>query len=224
MGSILIVGSGSHESKVDSNVEEEIKGGLSSYLEGIFFVFVIVIISGYSAVFMEKLFKEKHSSEDKDYIVNDDYEDDNDDKGSDSDQQQQLITNEKSQTSPSHSIKIPTSVNSSSIWECNFQLAFFSMILMFFILIINGYNQQNNSLFTNWSVYAFILTFLQGSGGLIAAASLKYTNANLKTLATTLSIVFSSILEFTFMGLNLTISMIVGIVTVIAAVYSFTLH
>jgi hypothetical protein len=29
-------------------------------LEGIFFVFVIVIISGYSAVFMEKLFKEKH--------------------------------------------------------------------------------------------------------------------------------------------------------------------
>ena len=222
MGSILIVGSRSREGKGDSNSEDEAKGGLSIYLEGIFFVFVIVIISGYSAVFMEKLFKHSEDKECKG-VVNDDSKDDS--KDNDSDQEQLLMINEKSPSSPSLSMKMPAAGNSSSIWECNFQLAFFSMILMFFILIINGYNQQSEStLFSNWSAYPCILTILQGSGGLIAAASLKYTNANLKTLATTLSIVFSSILEFAFMGLNLTTSMIVGIVTVIAAVYSFTLH
>ena len=211
MGSVLIVGSGSREGEGDSNTDEKMKRNLSTYLEGIFFVFVIVTISGYSAVFMEKLFK----NEDKDNKDVIDYEEGGRDIDSD---QQQLMINEKSTSSPNLNIKIPTSGNSSSIWECNFQLAFFSSILMFFILIISGHNQP----FSNWTVYAFFITFLQGSGGLIAAATLKYTNANLKTLATTLSIVFSSILEYTFMGLHLTTSMIVGILTVIAAVYSFS--
>ena len=170
-----------------------------------------VLPSGYSAVFMEKIFK---SSDDKDKIESDVEGNGND-----------IITVDREKLLPDKEPMTMTMLP--SIWDRNFQLAFFSMILMLVILLLSNTMSQSadntTGPFKHWSIYATILTLLQGGGGLLAAATLKYTNANLKTLATTLSIVFSTILEFCLMGLHLSLPMIVGILTIIASISSFTI-
>jgi drug/metabolite transporter (DMT)-like permease len=164
---------------------------------------------------MEKIFK---SGDDKDKIESDVEASGND-----------IVTVDREKLLPdkeSTTMTMPM-LSSPSIWDRNFQLAFFSMILMLVILVLsNTMSQSADSTtgpFKHWSIYATILTLLQGGGGLLAAATLKYTNANLKTLATTLSIVFSTILEFCLMGLHLNLPMIVGILTIIASISSFTI-
>jgi len=119
-----------------------------------------------------------------------------------------------------------TNIGSSSIWERNFQLAFYSMLLMLTILVLSSAVSDAAAVgpFSDWSTLATVIVVLQGSGGLIAGATLKYTNANLKTLATTLSIVFSTILEYWLMGLHLNLSMLVGIFTIIVSISSFALN
>ena len=210
MGSILIVGSGSN---AGNDADEG--NSASDYVEGILMVFVIVIISGYSAVFMEKIFKT--SIDEKDKTEGEDME--------------KLIVDKASASS---SLADPgaaatplrgASAGSSSIWERNFQLAFYSMLLMLTVMILSSAMSADVAVgpFENWSTCATIVVLLQGTGGLLAAATLKYTDANLKTLATTLSIVFSTGLEYAFMGLHLNLSMIVGLFTIIASISSFAL-
>ena len=208
MGSILIVSGGSQK----GNNVDDAKQQVSNYVEGILMVFVIVTISGYSAVFMEKVFK---SIEDKDKFESVDA---NDKDIAADDREKLLIDRDKEST---------MMMSSPSIWDRNFQLAFFSMLLMLLILVLSNAMSQSEDTttgpFAHWSTYATVLLFLQGGGGLLAAATLKYTNANLKTLATTLSIVFSTMLEYCLMGLHLNLPMIIGILTIIASISSFTI-
>jgi len=209
MGSILIVGSGS---SAGNDVDEE----NSDYVQGILMVLVIVTISGYSAVFMEKIFKTSIDEKDKA-------------EGVDANEDMEKLIIEKAPVSLADSPATPsrsTNIGSSSIWERNFQLAFYSMLLMLTILVLSSAVSDAAAVgpFSDWSTLATVIVVLQGSGGLIAGATLKYTNANLKTLATTLSIVFSTILEYWLMGLHLNLSMLVGIFTIIVSISSFALN
>lgn len=229
MGSILIVGSSRSSANVTNDDSNVIK-----YAEGIFMVFVIVIISGYAAVSMERIFKTNSPPE-------------KENESSEKEKFPLVQSFGPADATPSVS---PLPQSSSNIWERNFQLSFFSMLLMLTILIftnMTNYGSSNvvSGPFSNWSIQATIIVLLQGCGGLLAAATLKFTNANTKTLgnismnlilillsnllyiyrslATTLSIVNSTILEYLFMGLHLNLSMIVGIFTIIASISSFTL-
>jgi drug/metabolite transporter (DMT)-like permease len=211
MGSILIVGSGS---SAGNDVDEE--NSVSDYVQGILMVLVIVTISGYSAVFMEKIFKTSIDEKDKA-------------EGVDANEDMEKLIIEKAPVSLADSPATPsrsTNIGSSSIWERNFQLAFYSMLLMLTILVLSSAVSDAAAVgpFSDWSTLATVIVVLQGSGGLIAGATLKYTNANLKTLATTLSIVFSTILEYWLMGLHLNLSMLVGIFTIIVSISSFALN
>lgn len=164
MGSILIVGSSRSAANVTSEDSNVIK-----YAEGIFMVFVIVVISGYAAVAMEKVYKTIQTDE-------------KDNESSEKEKFPLIQSFGAAEATPS-----VLSQASSNIWERNFQLSFFSMLLMLTILIftsMTNYGSSNvvSGPFSNWSIQATIIVLLQGCGGLLAAATLKFTNANTKTL------------------------------------------
>jgi len=108
-----------------------------------------------------------------------------------------------------------------NIWERNFQLAFWSYPI-YFVFILTGQGSELGFL-GGWSKVTLILSFLGASGGLLVALSIKYSDAILKTLATTGSIILSSLLDYIFLGGPLSSVMILsgGIVVTSICNYSF---
>lgn len=88
-----------------------------------------------------------------------------------------------------------------TIWERNWQLAVWSAVLSLLGAIANqmqaAYAGQNYVWFAQWTPRASLLALLSALGGLLVAATLKYADAILKTLATSGSIVLSAILGMT---------------------------
>ena len=120
-----------------------------------------------------------------------------------------------------------------TIWERNFQLSFFSIILLSIMLIIEM--QYNNSVTTNsnsisisrmfsgWTLNTVMITLIQALGGLLVAASLKYADAVLKTLATSGSIVLSTLLGWLLLNGHLDMFVIIGCISTIIAICNYTL-
>eukprot|EP01034_Spumella_vulgaris_P023034 gene23034-29224_t len=106
-----------------------------------------------------------------------------------------------------------------TIWERNFQLALYSAILMLFInmytvLVYNPMYANSAELvepyvmFKGWTYLTVLSALIQAFGGLLVAATLKYADAVLKTLATSGSIVISTL---------------IGCVATILAIFDYTL-
>lgn len=113
-----------------------------------------------------------------------------------------------------------------SVWEYNFQLAFYSSLLLISIIISErGYNTQSygfGDLFKGWTISAFILALIQAAGGLLVAASLKYADSILKTLATSGSIVLSAIVGYAVLDAPLDIFVVIGCLATILAISNYT--
>eukprot|EP01038_Epipyxis_sp_PR26KG_P005148 gene5148-7168_t len=127
-----------------------------------------------------------------------------------------------------------------TIWERNFQLAFYSAV---FLLIIsfydvftqnNNYNQSSSLIpatehsisylpFQGWTMNTVIIACLQAAGGLLVAATLKYADAILKTLATSGSIVLSTLIGYVLLGGTLDSFVFMGCFTTILAIFNYTL-
>jgi len=106
------------------------------------------------------------------------------------------------------------------IWERNFQLALGSFpVYVFFIL---GEAGGEVGIFGGWSVIAFCLSLLGAAGGLLVALSIKYGDSILKTLATTGSIILSSVLDHHLLGGPLTAVMVIAGVQVVIAISNYT--
>ena len=108
-----------------------------------------------------------------------------------------------------------------NIWERNCQLAFNSVpIYICFILFGDG---GEAGYFGGWTKLSVLLSLLGSAGGLLVALSIKYADAILKTLATTLAIIISSLLDYFFLNGDLTYTMILsgGIVILAICNYSF---
>jgi UDP-sugar transporter A1/2/3 len=112
-----------------------------------------------------------------------------------------------------------------TIWERNFQLALYSSILMF-ALVISEKAQADGPdryvFFKGWTVCAVLLACIAALGGLLVAATLKYADAILKTLATSGSIVMSAVIGYIILGGTLDIFVGIGAVGTILAIFNYT--
>ena len=80
-----------------------------------------------------------------------------------------------------------------------------------------GGNEYSAELFRGWTVWTVVLIILQAWGGLGIAVCMKYTSAILKTMATSFSIVLTSILGAMMQGDELNVVKGCGIFCAILA-------
>ena len=127
-----------------------------------------------------------------------------------------------------------------TIWERNFQLALYSILLLLGIMSYESFNifgvselkttGSRSSVadlgyvpFKGWTINAVLITLIQALGGLLVAATLKYADAILKTLATSGSIVLSAVLGYLWLGGQLDMFVVIGCVATILAIFNYTL-
>jgi UDP-sugar transporter A1/2/3 len=146
---------------------------------GVFTVLTMVTISGYSAIYFEKMLKKTA----------------------------EVIT----------------------IWERNFQLALYSVVFLMGIIVYELQDEYAERIeekeplfFKGWTTNAVMLALVQAVGGLLVAATLKYADAVLKTLATSGAIVMSAVLGWFLFGARLDINVWIGCLSVILAIVNYT--
>eukprot|EP01041_Mallomonas_annulata_P007956 gene7956-16289_t len=114
-----------------------------------------------------------------------------------------------------------------TIWERNFQLAFYSIIVLLIMMMYessySATSKEYRPAFSGWSIYAVLNTLFQAAGGLLVAATLKYADAVLKTLATAGSIIISTVLGYLLLGGTLDIFVVLGSISTIIAIFNYTL-
>lgn len=76
---------------------------------------------------------------------------------------------------------------------------------------------------SNWSVLTLMVSSLGAVGGILVAATLKYADAILKTLATAGSIVISTVFGHFLLNGPLDMIMVIGGLTVIIAIFNYTM-
>jgi solute carrier family 35 (UDP-sugar transporter), member A1/2/3 len=116
-----------------------------------------------------------------------------------------------------------------SIWDRNYQLAQFSIV--FLIAVVVGETVQqggdvstvHHGMFQGWTTSAVIISIVQAAGGLLVAATLKYADAILKTLATSGAIVMSAVLNWMLLGGTLDIFVGLGCISTILAIFNYIL-
>jgi len=104
-----------------------------------------------------------------------------------------------------------------SVWDRNFQLAFWSASIYLPILI---YDNPTNP-FVGWSYVAVLCSAVGALGGVLVALSIKYTDSILKTIATTGSIVLTTLLNAAFLSGPLNLAIVVGALVVVVAVFGY---
>jgi UDP-sugar transporter A1/2/3 len=109
-----------------------------------------------------------------------------------------------------------------TIWERNFQLSFYSIIIYATMMFYDGQTAERIA-WSNWSFLTFVVAFLGAAGGLLVAATLKYADAILKTLATAGAIVISTVLGHFFLDGPLDLVISIGALCTIMAIFNYTL-
>lgn len=119
------------------------------------------------------------------------------------------------------------------IWERNFQLAVYSIIMLMVMKITeNNYSfvesaatdtPDKQTLFFGWTYLAVVLVLLQSVGGLLVAATLKYADAVLKCFATSVSIMITSVIGYYYLDNIIDIFVGLGMLTTVIAISNYTL-
>lgn len=82
-----------------------------------------------------------------------------------------------------------------TIWERNFQLGIYSIIMYTGIIIFEWNSTSNTRIpWSNWSSLTLLVSLLGAGGGLLVAATLKYADSIMKTLAAAGAILLSTVL------------------------------
>lgn len=117
-----------------------------------------------------------------------------------------------------------------TIWERNFQLALYSILLLLAIVVYELQDEYDERMeakeplfFNGWTMNTVLIALVQAGGGLLVAATLKYADAVLKTLATSGAIVLSAVLGWVLFGAQLDIFVSIGCVGTILAIFNYTL-
>jgi UDP-sugar transporter A1/2/3 len=111
-----------------------------------------------------------------------------------------------------------------TIWERNFQLGVYSIIMYLGIIIYEGMSPTNTrTAWSNWSFLTFMVAVFGAGGGLLVAATLKYADSILKTLAAAGAIVLSTVLGHYLLGGPLDFIVCIGGLTTIIAISNYTL-
>lgn len=110
-----------------------------------------------------------------------------------------------------------------TIWERNFQLAFYSMVLLVGLVVAESSQSEEKTytILNGWTINTWLIAIIQAAGGLLVAATLKYADAVLKTLATSGAIVLSAVLGWMLLGGTLDIFIVVGCISTILAIFNY---
>mmetsp|Transcript_31825 Transcript_31825/g.83392 ORF Transcript_31825/g.83392 Transcript_31825/m.83392 type:complete len:353 (+) Transcript_31825:276-1334(+) len=109
-----------------------------------------------------------------------------------------------------------------SVWLRNIQLAFFSIILGTIGAYYNdGGKIAQGGFFQGYNAVVWFVVALQGCGGLVIAAVIKYADNLLKTFATSLSIITVGAISWAFMGFEITNHFLLGALLVINATFLY---
>mmetsp|Transcript_20497 Transcript_20497/g.45611 ORF Transcript_20497/g.45611 Transcript_20497/m.45611 type:complete len:340 (-) Transcript_20497:8-1027(-) len=112
-----------------------------------------------------------------------------------------------------------------TIWERNFQLAFCSLWLLIGVVSYDAYvepSTESSTFFAGWTANTVMIALIQAGGGLLVAATLKYADSILKTLATSGSIVLSAIFGHILLNGKLDIFIVIGCMSTILAICNYT--
>ena len=93
---------------------------------------------------------------------------------------------------------------------------------MYGLIIIFEAN-ETRSPWQNWSLLTVAVSVLGAGGGILVAATLKYADAILKTLATAGSIVVATVLGHVFLSGPLDVYIAIGACSVIISIFNYTL-
>ena len=108
-----------------------------------------------------------------------------------------------------------------TIWERNFQLSIYSIIMYSGIIIYEG--NKTRQPWSNWTFITIMVALLGAAGGLLVAATLKYADSILKTLATAGAIVLATVLGHFFLNGPLDIVVSIGGCCTIIAIFNYTM-
>lgn len=115
-----------------------------------------------------------------------------------------------------------------TIWERNFQLGFYSILMYVSIIVYESLNQNDDAAlihrksWSNWSILTVIVALLAAIGGLLVAATLKYSDSISKTLAAAGAIVVSTLLGHYFLHGPLGYEVCIGGVIVVLSIVTYT--
>jgi UDP-galactose transporter len=110
-----------------------------------------------------------------------------------------------------------------SIWARNVQLAFFSLLFLLVVLWQETITHDGPyEPCKHWSGVAIAVGVLQAAGGMLVAMALKYTDSILKVLATSGSIVLSSVLGALLLGGEINLVVSLGITSTVLAIFNYT--
>jgi len=104
-----------------------------------------------------------------------------------------------------------------SVWDRNLQLAFWSSIIYAPIMV---YDNPENP-FQGWSVVTCGCAAVGALGGVLVALSIKYTDSIMKTIATTGSIVLTTVLNAAFLSGPFTMAIWAGALVVVVSVFNY---
>ena len=104
-----------------------------------------------------------------------------------------------------------------SVWDRNLQLAFWSSLIYAPIMV---YDSPTNP-FAGWSVVTLGCAAVGALGGVLVALSIKYTDSIMKTIATTGSIVLTTVLNAAFLSGPFTLPIWAGGLVVVVSVFNY---
>jgi len=107
--------------------------------------------------------------------------------------------------------------NRLDIWEQNFVLAIFSILITLSVL----FYETGTNIFHDWTLCAFFISFISGAGGILISFCLKYADAIEKQMASTFAIILTTVIEWSFLNGPMNLLIFVGIVIVISSVYNY---
>jgi solute carrier family 35 (UDP-sugar transporter), member A1/2/3 len=115
-----------------------------------------------------------------------------------------------------------------SIWERNFQLSLYSIAIYSSMICYDHTSSPPSDAhplpfpFSNWSLLPLLVAVLGSLGGLLVAASLKYADSILKTLATAGAIIVSTFLGYVFLDGPFSHDVVLGSLVTVIAILNYT--
>jgi len=104
-----------------------------------------------------------------------------------------------------------------SVWDRNFQLAFWSSAIYTPIMFYDNPTQP----FAGWSLVTGLCAAVGALGGVLVALSIKHADSIMKTIATTGAIVLTTILNFFFLNGPISLPIFSGALVVVVSVFNY---
>ncbi|CAB9511320.1 UDP-galactose translocator [Seminavis robusta] len=111
-----------------------------------------------------------------------------------------------------------------SLWMRTMQLSFFSILIPIGRYMFEGSEDHNKPFLHGFTVWVWVLAILNALMGVLITAVIKYADSVLKALATSLSMVLTTLLDAVFFGRQLAPTFLLGMLLVVGSVLCFSFH